>query len=329
MDKKTGFVKRPTFAELAQLEQKVTYSKPIIRDATAYWNSFDSAWLKGPLDEVSNRAFLAQQRQAIQQAAINAGRSTGVSPAQVMGTMDRAFNKPHRLDTDEINVQTDGIVSSYYNPAQDHNVRESQEMQRQREFMERMMRENEERDRRASGADAFEEGLGSSATRESFARRAFDFLVPEGTAISRAVVEGVSLSVEGIALAADLIMRAAGAGASTFAASELMARFSPSDQTAIRAELARRGAPAPSLRGGFGKPPPRAPPPPPARRADSFIDYYAMLDTAARVPGLNVALLPYTVGRAAGRGYRAVDDAFLTRRRGDEPRATRRRGDEF
>ena len=329
MDKKTGFVKRPTFAELAQLEQKVTYSKPIIRDATAYWNSFDSAWLKGPLDEVSNRAFLAQQRQAIQQAAINAGRSTGVPPAQVMGTMDRAFQKPHRLDTDEINVQTDGIVSSYYNPAQDHNVRESQEMQRQREVMERIMRENEERDRRASGADAFEAGLGSSATRESFARRAFDFLVPEGTAISRAVVEGVSLSVEGIALAADLIMRAAGAGASTFAASELMARFRPADQTAIRAELARRGAPAPSLRGGFGKPPPRAPPPPPARRADSSIDYYAMLDTAARVPGLNVALLPYTVGRAAGRGYRAVDDAFLTRRRGDEPRATRRRGDEF
>ena len=190
------------------------------------------------------------------------------------------------------------------------------------------MRENEERDRRASGADAFEAGLGSSATRESFARRAFDFLVPEGTAISRAVVEGVSLSVEGIALAADLIMRAAGAGASTFAASELMARFRPADQTAIRAELARRGAPAPSLRGGFGIPP-RAPPPPPARRADSSIDYYAMLDTAARVPGLNVALLPYTVGRAAGRGYRAVDDAFLTRRRGDEPRATRRRGDEF
>ena len=39
MDKKTGFVKRPTFAELAKLEQKVTYSKPIVRDAAAYWNS--------------------------------------------------------------------------------------------------------------------------------------------------------------------------------------------------------------------------------------------------------------------------------------------------
>ena len=117
------------------------------------------------------------------------------------------------------------------------------------------MKENEERDRRAAGAGAFEEGLGSSATREDFARRAFDFLVPEGTPIGKGIVEGVSLTVEGIRLIADLIMRAAGAGASTFGASELMARFSPSDQTAIREELARRGAPAPSLRGGFGAPP--------------------------------------------------------------------------
>ena len=185
-----------------------------------------------------------------------------------------------------------------------------------------------ERERTAASAEAFAEGFGPRPTREDFARRAFEFLVPEMTPVGRGVVEGVSLGVEGIGIVADLIMRAAGAGASTFAASELMARFRPADQTAIRAELARRGAPAPSLRGGFGTPP-RAPPPPPTRRADSSIDYYAMLDTAARVPGLNVALLPYTVGRAAGRGYRAVNDAFLTRRRGDEPRATRRRGDEF
>ena len=166
MDKTTGFVKRPTFAELAKLEQKVTYSKPIVRDAVAYWNSFDSAWLKGPLDEVSNRAFLAQQRRAIQQAAINAGRKTGQPPAQIVGSLDRAFNKPHRLDSDEINVQTDGIVSSYYNPAQDHNVLISQEMKRQSELLERLMKEMEERDRTARGAEAFAAGLGSGDTRE-------------------------------------------------------------------------------------------------------------------------------------------------------------------
>ena len=43
IDKKTGFVKRPTFAELAQVQQKVTHGKPIVRDALTYWNSYDSA----------------------------------------------------------------------------------------------------------------------------------------------------------------------------------------------------------------------------------------------------------------------------------------------
>ena len=160
MDKHTGFVKRPTFAELAKLEKKVTYAKPIVRDATAYWNSFDSAWLKGPLDEVTQRAFLAQQRRAVQQAASNQGRQTGQPPAHIVGSMDRAFNKPHRLESDEINVQTDGIVSSYANPVQDHNVIASQEMKRQAEIVQRMMKENEERGRAAKGASAFADGLG-------------------------------------------------------------------------------------------------------------------------------------------------------------------------
>ena len=57
MDKRTGFVKRPTFAELAALEKKVVHSRPIVRDATTYWNSYDAAWIKGPLDEVANQVF--------------------------------------------------------------------------------------------------------------------------------------------------------------------------------------------------------------------------------------------------------------------------------
>ena len=231
MDKKTGFVKRPTFAELAKLEQKVTYSKPIVRDAVAYWNSFDSAWLKGPLDEVSNRAFLAQQRRAIQQAAINAGRKTGQPPAQIVGSMDRAFNKPHRLDSDEINVQTDVIVSSYYNPAQDHNVLISQEMKRQSELLERLMKEMEERDRTARGAEGFAAGLGSGDTRESWFRRAFDTAVPRSSDMGRmvtgaglaaeATVGTVNLGVEAVKLAAQMIMRAVGGGYSTAASTRL------------------------------------------------------------------------------------------------------------
>ena len=308
MDKKTGFVKRPTFAELAKLEQKVTYSKPIVRDAVAYWNSFDSAWLKGPLDEVSNRAFLAQQRRAIQQAAINAGRKTGQPPAQIVGSLDRAFNKPHRLDSDEINVQTDGIVSSYYNPAQDHNVLISQEMKRQSELLERLMKEMEERDRTARGAEGFAAGLGSGATREGWFRRAWDTAVPPTSDLGRVVtgaglaaeagIGAASISVEGVKFAAETIMRILGTGYWTAASAaefidSVMSKYGAADQTAIKAEMERAGFPIPSLRGA---PPPAPRPPPPE------FSYF-------RLP-------PHM--RAAGRGYRRVYDLISGARRRDD-----------
>ena len=309
MDKQTGFVKRPTFAELAKLEQKVTYSKPIVRDAVAYWNSFDSAWLKGPLDEVSNRAFLAQQRRAIQQAAINAGRKTGQPPAQIVGSLDRAFNKPHRLDSDEINVQTDGIVSSYYNPAQDHNVLISQEMKRQSELLERLMKEMEERDRMARSAEGFAAGLGSGATREGWFRRAFDTAVPPTSDLGRVItgaglvaeagIGAASMGVEGVKFAAQTIMRILGGGYWTAASAaefidSVMSKYGAADQTAIKAEMERAGFPIPSLRGA---PPPAPRPPPPE------FSYYR--------------LLPPDI-RAAGRGYRRVYDLVRGARRRDD-----------
>ena len=100
VDQRTGFVKQPTFADLARLEKKPLHAKPIIRDAEVYWNSFESTWLKGPIDEVTNRGFLAQQRRAVQQAAINQGKRTGQPVPHIVGNMDRAFQKPLRLDSD-------------------------------------------------------------------------------------------------------------------------------------------------------------------------------------------------------------------------------------
>ena len=93
VDRRTGFVKPPTFADLARLEKKPLHAKPIIRDA-------EVCWLKGPIDEVTNRGFLAQQRRAVQQAAINEGKRTGQPTAHIVGNMDRAFQKPLRLDSD-------------------------------------------------------------------------------------------------------------------------------------------------------------------------------------------------------------------------------------
>ena len=42
VDLRTGFVKQPTFADLARLEKKPLHARPIIRDAEVYWNSFES-----------------------------------------------------------------------------------------------------------------------------------------------------------------------------------------------------------------------------------------------------------------------------------------------
>ena len=104
VDQRTGFVKQPTFADLARLEKKPLHARPIIRDAEVYWNSFESTWLKGPIDGVTNRGFLAQQRRAVQQAAINQGKRTGQPVPHIVGNMDRAFQKPLVLELSLIHI---------------------------------------------------------------------------------------------------------------------------------------------------------------------------------------------------------------------------------
>ena len=101
------------------------------------------------------------------------------------------------------------------------------------------MRENEERDRRARSAAAFEEGLGSSATREDFMRRAFDYLAPELTPVGRGMATGVGLGIEGLRLAVNLINQAAATGSeyATNATNNFLAALSEEDVAAIRAEL--------------------------------------------------------------------------------------------
>ena len=117
VDQRTGFVKQPTFADLARLEKKPIHARPIIRDAETYWNSFESTWMKGPIDEVTNRGFLAQQRRAVQQAAINQGKRTGQPTSHIVGNMDRAFQKPLQMDSDVHETWHHGMPGNYANPA--------------------------------------------------------------------------------------------------------------------------------------------------------------------------------------------------------------------
>ena len=160
IDKKTGFVKRPTFAELAQVQQKVTHGKPIVRDALTYWNSYDSAWLKGPMDEVADRAVLLQNRQAIQQRAIAGSAATDIPVAHIQGSADRALKKPHRLESETVETIRDGIGSNYANPAQPNNVRESQDLKRTAEAVEELVQEMRREARMRRAKEAFGAGLG-------------------------------------------------------------------------------------------------------------------------------------------------------------------------
>ena len=136
IDQRTGFVKRPTFTDLAQLERERYRTKPIIRDAATFWSSFESSWLKGPIDEVANRGFLTQQRRAIQQAANNQSRKTDQPVAHIMGNIDRAFQKPLKLESETIETWKGGMPGYYANPApqtdafQPHDVAAQAEMLR-------------------------------------------------------------------------------------------------------------------------------------------------------------------------------------------------------
>ena len=71
----TRWHKAPTFEEIAaSTRQRPPHAKPIHRDALAYWDSFEASWLKLPFDELSAKATLIQNRDAVKQLAIAQAR---------------------------------------------------------------------------------------------------------------------------------------------------------------------------------------------------------------------------------------------------------------
>ncbi len=122
MDKKTGFVKRPTFSELAKLEKEVVHAKPIVRDATTYWNSYQAHWLKGPIDKVADQASLIRTRQSIKNLALNQSSGTDLPVGHIQGNMYRALSKPMRLASDTADFVHDGMAGNYANPASANDV---------------------------------------------------------------------------------------------------------------------------------------------------------------------------------------------------------------
>ena len=89
-----GFRKVPTFQELAQVKPPPR-EQPIRRDATEYFNSFEAAWLRGPVDEIRDKANEIQTREAIRLLAEKQAKNLNIPVPAIMGDMKRPVSYTH------------------------------------------------------------------------------------------------------------------------------------------------------------------------------------------------------------------------------------------
>ena len=85
-----GFRHKPTFEELAHTKPPPR-EQPLRRDAIEYWNSFEGAWLRGPVDNVRDKAQEIQTREAIRLLVEKQARQLNTPVPQIMGDMSRQF----------------------------------------------------------------------------------------------------------------------------------------------------------------------------------------------------------------------------------------------
>ena len=96
-----GFRRKATFEELAQTKPPPR-EQPIRRDAIEYWNSFEGAWLREPIDNIRDKAQEIQTREAIRLLAEKQARDLNTPVPQIMGDLKRQFQRPRRLDADTV-----------------------------------------------------------------------------------------------------------------------------------------------------------------------------------------------------------------------------------
>ena len=128
-----GFRKVPPFQELARV-------KP---DATEYFNSFEAAWLRGPIDDIRDKANEIQTREAIRLLAEKQAKNLNIPVPAIMGEMKRQFQRPELMIGNPDNLQRETVFptqgraaldellnKNYANPAGPNGVTESQNNKR-------------------------------------------------------------------------------------------------------------------------------------------------------------------------------------------------------
>ena len=162
-----GFRKVPTFQELAKVEPPPR-AQPIRRDATEYFNSFEAAWLRGPIDDIRDKANEIQTREAIRLLAQKQAKNLNIPVPAIMGDMKRQFQRPELMIGNPDNLQRETVFpqqgrealnelinKNYANPAGPNGVTQSQNAARTNDILEALVRARAERMHREEAVGEF------------------------------------------------------------------------------------------------------------------------------------------------------------------------------
>ena len=162
-----GFRKKPTFQELAK-DKPPPREQPIRRDATEYWNSFEGAWLRGPIDDIRDKANEIQTREAIRLLAEKQAKNLNIPVPAIIGDLKRQFQRPDLIIGNPDSLQRETVFptegraaldellnKNYANPAAPNGVTESQDAKRQNDILEQLLKLNKQQRHRAEATSEF------------------------------------------------------------------------------------------------------------------------------------------------------------------------------
>jgi hypothetical protein len=141
-----GFKPKPTFEDLAGLAKKThpIDVRGLRRDY--FWDSPEAAWLRGPIDEVQDRAVELSQRTVIKNMAMEQARTHRIPYGQAMGDFKRSIRLPANIEDATIPA-VDGY-GNMKNPAAPNHLRTAKEAAKELEALEAIAKGRKRRPKR-------------------------------------------------------------------------------------------------------------------------------------------------------------------------------------
>ena len=127
-----GFQTRPTFEDLVGLAKKAQPLDVSGLRRDYFWDSPEAAWLRGPIDEVQERAMELSQRSVIQKMAMQQARTKKIPYGQAQGDFKRSIRLAGDIEDPDI-PSVDGY-GNMKNPAGPNDMGSSEQAQAMREL---------------------------------------------------------------------------------------------------------------------------------------------------------------------------------------------------